>query len=165
MAVLAAELKHHRPLQEDPVMTVQLRRVFVALFVLSATAPAMCGAQALPEPPAQRFKALDVNHDGVVSQYEYDGDAALAALDSDHNDQITASELQGVLGEWEGGPQSAERRISLADLNRDGKLSDDELRPAMDLRFKLMDKNKDGNIDLDELQTGFGVPMLHRGRN
>ena len=80
-------------------------------------------------------------------------------------DPITASELQGVLGEWEGGPQSAERRISLADLNRDGKLSDDELRPAMDLRFKLMDKNKDGNIDLDELQTGFGVPMLHRGRN
>src|SRR6476646_8642635 len=128
MAVLAAELKQHRPLQEDPVMTVQLRRVFVALFVLSAAAPAMCGAQALPETPAQRFKALDVNHDGAVSQYEYDGDAELAALDSNHDNQISADELQGVLGEWEGGPQSAERRISLADLNRDGGLSDDEAR-------------------------------------
>src|SRR4249919_681195 len=104
---------HHGCYKKDPVMTVQMRRVFVALFALSVAVPVTCGAQALPETAAQRFKALDVNHDGVVSQYEYDGDAALAALDSDHNDQVTAAELQGVLGEWEGGPQSAERRISL----------------------------------------------------
>ena len=146
-------------------MTIQMRRVVVALLVLSVAVPVTCGAQALPETPAQRFAALDVNHDGAVSQYEYDGDAALAALDSDHDDQITAAELQGVLGEWEGGPQSAQRRINLADLNRDGGLSDDELRRAMDVRFKLMDKNKDGNIDPAELQAGFGVPMVHRGRN
>ena len=146
-------------------MTVKMRRVLVALLLLSVAVPITCGAQALPETAAQRFNALDVNHDGAVSQYEYDGDAALAALDSDHDDQISAAELQGVLGEWEGGPQSAERRISLADLNRDGQLSDDELRRAMDFRFKTMDKNKDGNIDPDEMQAGFGVPMLHRGRN
>ena len=146
-------------------MTVQMRRVVVALLVLSVAVPVTCGAQVLPETAAQRFKTLDVNHDGAVSQYEYDGDAALAALDTDHDQQISAAELQGVLGEWEGGPQSAERRISLADLNRDGQLSDDELRRAMDLRFTLMDRNKDGNLDPDELQAGFGVPMMHRGRN
>lgn len=146
-------------------MTVQMRRVCLALLVLSVAVPVTCGAQALPEVPAQRFNALDVNHDGVVSQYEYDGDAALAALDADHDEQISAVELQGVLGQWEGGPQSAERRIGLADLDRDGQLSDDELRRAMDLRFRLMDTNKDGNIDPDELQAGSGVPMVHRGRN
>lgn len=164
MAVLAAEL-NITGLQKDPVMTVQMRAALVALLVVSVAVPVTCDAQALPETPAQRFKALDVNHDSVVSQYEYDGDAALAALDADHDDQISAAELQGVLGQWEGGPQSAERRISLADLNRDGQLSDDELRRAMDLRFKLMDTNKDGNIDPDELQAGFGVPMVHRGRD
>ena len=146
-------------------MTVRMLRVFVPLLVLSVAVPVTCGAQALPETAAERFKALDVNHDGVISQYEYDSDAALAMLDSDHDDQISAPELQGVLGEWEGGTQSADRRISLADLDRDGELADDELRRAMDFRFRSMDKNKDGNVDLDEMQVGFGVPMLHRGKN
>lgn len=146
-------------------MTVPMLRVFVALLVLSVAAPPTCGAQALPEAAGGRFQALDVNHDGFVSQYEYDGDAALAALDTDHDDRISAAELQGVLGQWEGGPQSAERRISLADLNRDGQLSDDELRQAMEFRFKSMDTDNDGNLGLDELQAGMGVPMMHRGKN
>lgn len=146
-------------------MTVRMLRVFVALLLLSVAVPVTCGAQALPETSAERFKALDVNHDGVISQYEYDGDVALAALDANHDNQVSAAELQGVLGQWEGQPQSAERRISLADLNRDGGLADDELRRAMDFRFKSMDTNKDGNVDPDELQAGFGVPMMHRGKN
>ena len=146
-------------------MTVRMPRVYVALLVLSAAVPVTCGAQALPTTAADRFQALDVNHDGVISQYEYDSDAALAALDSDHDGQISPAELQGALGQWEGGPQSAERRIGLADLDRDGKLSDDELRRVMEFRFKSMDKDNDGNLDLDELHAGMGVPMMHRGKN
>lgn len=146
-------------------MTVRMLRVFVALLVLSAAVPVTCGAQALPDSAAARFSALDVNQDGVVSEYEYDSDVAIAAMDSDHDGHIGPAELQGVLGEWEGGPQSAERRVSLADLDRDGKLSDDELRRALAFRFKTMDQNKDGNLDAIELQAGMGVPMMHRGKN
>lgn len=146
-------------------MTVQKSGVVVALLILAVAVPLACGAQALTETAAQRFTALDVNQDGVVSQYEYDSDAALAALDSDHDGHVSAAELQVALGEWEGGPQSAERRISLADLDRNGTLSDEELRRVMAFRFKAMDTNKDGNIDPDELQAGFGLPMMHRGRN
>jgi len=150
---------------KDRVMTVRMLCIAAALLVLSVAVPGTCGAQALPATAPERFTALDVNHDGFISQYEYDSDVALAALDTNHDNQITAAELQSVLGQWEGQPQSAERRINLADLNRDGGLADDELRRAMDFRFKSMDTNKDGNIDPGELQAGFGVPMMHRGKN
>jgi Ca2+-binding EF-hand superfamily protein len=146
-------------------MTVRMFPVFVALLVLSAAVPAACGAQALPDSSTARFDALDVNHDGVVSQYEYDSDVALAALDSNHDGHVSPAELQGVLGYWEGGPQSAERRVSLADLDRDGQLSNEELRRALEFRFKTMDQNKDGNLDLNELHAGMGVPMMHRGKH
>ena len=146
-------------------MTIRMLRVAVALLVLSVAMPVTCGAQALPDSAAVRFQALDVNQDGVVSEYEYDSDVAIAAMDSDHDGHIGPAELQGVLGDWEGGPQSGERRVSLADLDRDGKLSDDELRRALAFRFKTMDLNKDGNLDAIELQAGMGVPMMHRGKN
>ena len=60
----------------------------------------------------------------------------------------------------QGAPDAA-YRISIADVDGDGKLSDAELRRGLKVRFDWLDANKDGNVDLDELKAGFGVPMLH----
>ncbi|BCT92475.1 hypothetical protein LYSHEL_14990 [Lysobacter helvus] len=129
-----------------------------------AEAPAAAAAPAAaPAPPtaASRFAILDANHDGVLSQYEYDSDAVLEALDTNHDDLISADEFQVFLGDKAQGAPDAAYRISIADTDGDGKLSDAELRRGLKIRFDWLDANKDGNVDLDELKAGFGVPMLH----
>ena len=136
-------------------------RVSTLLIVLAAGIPLLCAAQSLPKAADSRFEALDVNGDGVLSKYEYDSDAAFAAMDDDHNNRISAEELQALLGPQEDGALSAADRISVADGNSDGELTDEELRRGLQFRFNWLDKNKDGNVDLPELKSGFGVPMLH----
>ena len=142
-------------------MTVNMFRVSTAFLFLALILPWTCGAQTLPSTAEERFKALDVNHDGVVSKYEYDSDVAFAVMDSDHNYHISASELQGVLGPQQDGTPAAAHRIAVADRNGDKELSDEELRRALEFRFNWMDSNKDGNVDLPEMKAGFGVPMLN----
>jgi len=136
-------------------------RVSTLLIVLAAGIPFLCAAQSLPKTADSRFEALDVNGDGVLSKYEYDSDALFAAVDDDHNNRISAAELQGLLGAQEDGALSAADRIAVADSNSDGELTDEELRRGLQFRFNWLDKNKDGSVDLPELKSGFGVPMLH----
>jgi hypothetical protein len=130
-----------------------------------AAAPATNATHATHAAPAgptaaSRFEALDANHDGVLSQYEYDSDAVLEALDTNHDDLISPDEFQVFLGDKAQGAPDAAYRISIADTDGDGKLSDAELRRGLKIRFDWLDANKDGNVDLDELKAGFGVPML-----
>ena len=142
-------------------MTATAFRVSALLLACASVSVGLCAAQSLPRTADQRFEALDVNEDGVVSKYEYDSDAAFAAMDDDHNSRISATELQALLGSEADGALSATHRISVADTNGDGELSDEELRRGLEFRFKWLDKNKDGNVDLAEMQSGFGVPMLN----
>ena len=141
-------------------MTTTALRASALLLVLATVTASSFAA----EPPAatapSRFAALDVNGDGVLSKYEYDGDAVLAAMDSDHNSRISPTELQAFLGPEEDGAPSATYRISVVDRNNDGELSDEELRRGTEIRFQWLDRNKDGNVDLAELKEGFGVPMV-----
>ena len=131
-----------------------------ALLAFSSVPAGICTAQELPDTASARFEALDVNHDGVLSKYEYDSDVVLAAMDSDNNSRISAAELQAFLGAEENGAPSASYRISVADVDDDGELSDAEIRRGMEFRFQYLDSNKDGNVDLAELKAGFGVPMV-----
>ena len=141
-------------------MTMTALRASVLLLVLAAVPAASFAG----EPPAatapSRFAALDVNGDGVLSRYEYDGDSVLVAIDSDHNSRVSPAELQAFLGPEEDGAPSATYRISVVDRNNDGELSDEELRRGTEIRFQWLDRNKDGNVDLAELKEGFGVPMV-----
>ena len=142
-------------------MNLTVFRVCALFLVLAAVFPGLCAAQGLPKTAADRFAALDANADGVLSKYEYDSDALFAAVDDDHNNRISAAELQGLLGSQEDGALSAADRIGVADGNSDGELTDEELRRGLEFRFKWLDKNKDGNVDLAEMKSGFGVPMLN----
>ena len=141
-------------------MAASTLRLFAALLILGAGPHGTCGAQALPETAEERFNALDANRDGLISKYEYDSDTAFAVMDSNHNNRISAAEVQGILGPQEDGTLSASHRIGVADMNGDKELSDEELRRTLESRFNWLDINRDGSVDLPEMKAGFGVPLL-----
>ena len=132
-------------------------RVSELFLVLAVACPGLCAAQGVPRTATERFEALDTNGDGVLSKYEYRSDALFAALDDDHNNRISAEELQGLMGPQEDGALSAADRIAVADSNSDGELTDEELRRGLEFRFNWLDQNKDGSVDLPELKSGFGI--------
>lgn len=136
---------------------MSLARRTVLLLVLAPALP-LAAQEASPPPvtPAAGFKALDANGDGVVSRYEYDGDV-FSALDADGDQRLSAAELDAVLGRLAKDGPSASERIVVADLDRDGKLDENELRQAAEMRFTSMDRDGDGNLDEAEFANGFGV--------
>ena len=105
-------------------MATSILRISALLFALAVVPAGICNAQALPGTASQRLAALDADGDGLLSRYEYDSDAALAAMDSDHNDRITPAELQAFLGREEAGAESASYRLSVVDQDGDGELTD-----------------------------------------
>jgi len=133
---------------------------YAVILSLASVLPAVCAAQTVSAAAAQRLQALDANHDGVLSRYEYDSEAALMAMDLDGNGRISAEELQRYIGPGEQGGATASERIVGSDLDGDGQLSDEELRRSLGFRFNWLDKNKDGNIDLAELSAGMNTPMV-----
>ncbi|MFL6779654.1 MAG: EF-hand domain-containing protein [Sphingomicrobium sp.] len=109
---------------------------------------------------AGRFAMFDANHDGVVDESEYGNQSTFNAIDSNHDNRISADEVQAVLGPQQDGQPSAADRIRPADMNGDGQLTDEELRRGAETRFQWMDTNKDGNLDEAEFRAGFGVPIV-----
>lgn len=138
-------------------MTASIPRTTTLLLALGFALPALGAEQNLPDAAADRFKFLDANSDGVLSKYEYDGDAAFATMDSDDDASLSAAELQAVLGPPQKGAPTAAARVVAADLDGNGELGDAELRRATEMRFSWLDRNQDGNLDLDEMRSGFGV--------
>ena len=131
----------------------------VATLLLAAgIMPILCAAQGVPATAAGRFEALDSNRDGVLSKYEYDSSKLFKALDQDHNNSISAGELEAVIGPQGDGAMSAADRIRIADNNTDGELTEEELRRTAEMRFQRIDANQDGNVDLDEMKSNFGRP-------
>ncbi len=125
------------------------------------------------ENAAAALRTLDKNHDGKLSAEEcgaivrnpkYAADPAftrrfrasfmrvhpvLAALDADHNGEISAREMR-----------NAPAALRTLDRNHDGKLVEDELRPAPGAIFAsqfmiMFDTNEDGRISREEFaKTG-----------
>lgn len=141
-------------------MATSILRVSACLLALALAPAGPSNAQTVTDTAAERLAALDADGDGLLSRYEYDSDAALAAMDNDRDNRITAAELQEFLGRVEDGAESASYRLSVVDQDGDGELTDAELRRGLDIRFTWLDSNKDGNVDRAELEAGFRVPML-----
>lgn len=136
-------------------MNVSANRCTLVLLAMGLATTGFCADKPAPEAAAAGFAALDVDHDGLISKYEYDGDRAFARMDSDHDNRLSADELQAFLPA--GGTPSAAERIVVADLDADGHLDENELRAAAEMRYTSMDRNGDGNLDQAEFAAGFGV--------
>ena len=126
-------------------------------FALSMLLAGSAFAQEFPGTVGRHFETLDVNRDGVLSQYEYDSEAAFALMDDDRSDSISPAELQEFLGPHQAGTPSAADIVRAGDINGDGALDFEELQRRSELRFHWMDANKDGNVDLSELRSAFMV--------
>ncbi|HEY0334659.1 MAG TPA: hypothetical protein VGC74_13255 [Stenotrophomonas sp.] len=147
-------------------MSLSVFRSTVLVLGLATATPGLCdgagagagAAQAAPTAAAQaRFNALDADHDGLLSRYEYDTDVVFETADSDHDGLLTEQELQIALGPQMPGTPSVAKRMIVADIDNDGGLEDGELREAMEKRFAWLDRNHDGNLDLVEMTAGYGV--------
>jgi len=132
---------------------------FVRTSVLSVAFGLLVAGVAQAQSIAEaRFAALDSNKDGVVDKYEFDSSAAFATLDADHNNRISASEVEAIVGPQGDGMPSAADRIRDADENDDGELTEEELRRGAEYRFQWLDRNHDEQVDLGEMKSGFGIP-------
>jgi Ca2+-binding EF-hand superfamily protein len=135
-------------------MNLAVARCAVLLLSAGLASPAVAAEGVTA---AAGFNALDVDKDGVVSRYEYDGDVAFAAMDADGDRRLSAVEIDSLLGRLAKEGPSAAERIVVADLDHDGQLDENELRKGAEMRFTSMDRNGDGNLDETEFATGFGV--------
>jgi Ca2+-binding EF-hand superfamily protein len=125
------------------------------------------GAKAGKSAPAapQRnvmFDVIDVNADGIISKTELrKAIKALQSLDADTDGNITLAEASigggavapgGAIGN---NPQIAQ--LMANDLNKDGKLTVNEVPPQMAAMLGGVDRNNDNAIDEAELQNAMAA--------
>jgi Ca2+-binding EF-hand superfamily protein len=137
------------------------------------------GGAAAPAAPQQNamFNVIDVNADGIISKTELrKAIKALQSLDADDDGNITLAEASigggavapgGALGN---NPQIAQ--LMANDLNKDGKLTVNEVPPQMAAMLGGVDQNGDNAIDEAELQNAManmrnqpGGPWANQGGN
>ena len=115
-----------------------------------ADAPPMTRAASL-ERAAAMFDRLDTNRDGKLDPAER---------------QAMRARMGGMMRGGGDGPQAMRAghrgtRLARLDLNKDGRISRDEMRERADARFARLDANKDGFIDKAEIAT-VRAKMKHR---
>lgn len=115
---------------------------------------------------------FDTNHDGVVTQTEFDSamQARFKKMDADHNGVVSETEFQNYLKQR----RLMHKRTFLEkmDNNHDGRVSESEYVSYMASRakqqFKRMDKNHDGVLEASEFGSRyhhghrFGRSLFHR---
>jgi Ca2+-binding EF-hand superfamily protein len=132
------------------------------------------------------LKTCDLNHDGTVSLTELKqvADACFKLWDTNNAGSLSADELSAALKKLfpappPGGAQAmamvngvavqvppdqmptpdkqvAKHIMALADTNKDGLLSLQELNDWLDKSFSQWDQNGDGALDTPELDAAFG---------
>lgn len=128
-------------------------------------AGAMAGAMAQRMP---LLLALDADKDGSISASEIENASkALAKLDKDGDGALSPEELRpdfaamardGMPREGQPGANGAPGKEMMArmfeqrDVNKDGKLSGDEIPERMQQNVSRMDENGDGAIDKSEME-------------
>lgn len=134
--------------------------MFQAILTAAGIAMAIAGGAALAAPPDATPKdqslvmsKIDTDHDGSVSSDEAKTAAAtkFAALDTDSEGTLDASELVGIMG-----PGEAKK----ADPDKDGTLDKAEYLAAVEALFKEADTDHDGTLDPKELSSPKGRSLV-----
>lgn len=134
------------------------------------------------------MKALDADQDGTISAAEIqNASKALAALDKNNDGSLSPEELRPDLSQvaaaagrpgqpgapgrpaqpGAGGAPSREmmaRMFEMRDMDKDGKLSGDEIPERMRQNLERMDTNGDGGIDKAELEQAMARMADQAGR-
>jgi Ca2+-binding EF-hand superfamily protein len=157
----------------------------------------LCGltfaAAAWANDPAEKFKSMDTNGDGMVSADEHATavKGMFDQMDSNHDGNVTAAEMdaahqkmKGSMGgmEHKGGQHGAQDRaeheghmpmghgmssadkIAKMDTNGDGMLSASEHDAGARKMFDEMDADKNGSLSQEEMRAGHAMMMKEKGR-
>ena len=111
----------------------------------------------LPSPTAaqdqMRFRAMDRNHDGVITRAEWQGsDESFRHLDRNGDGILSGDEVRVAQG------ADIVNVFALVDLDGNGKVTAQEWRQA----FTQLDVNRDGVLTEDEFRPRSAPPALTR---
>jgi Ca2+-binding EF-hand superfamily protein len=104
---------------------------------------------------ADKFAAMDTNHDGKVSPDEHQVGAKMMfdKMDANHDGEVTASEMETAhIGKAKG--MTAAEKIKVVDNNGDGMISVDEYYAGARAIFNKMDSDQDGYLTKSEMEAG-----------
>jgi Ca2+-binding EF-hand superfamily protein len=124
------------------------------MLAMDANGDGKLSADELPERMKPMLERSDANRDGALDRGE------LQAMAAQRLQQPGQGGPEG--GRPPGGGNPAEffgQMMERADVNKDGKLSGDELPPFLREQMEALDKNKDGGVDREELQSGMAARM------
>ncbi|MCC6924465.1 EF-hand domain-containing protein [Novosphingobium sp.] len=93
----------------------------------------------------QMFDKLDTDHNGSISREEF------AAAHQRGGDRAGHGQREGKHGEH--GGKRGGMMMKMADANKDGAVTRDELQAAAAKHFDMMDANKDGKLTKEERQA------------
>ena len=134
----------------------------------------LCGlafaAAAWADDPAEKFKSMDTNGDGMVSADEHAAGtkAMFDRMDTNRDGNVTAAEMDaGHKMKTEGGKgmrhdMSSADKIAKMDTNGDGTLSAAEHAAGSQAKFAEMDTDKNGSLSQEEMRAGHA--MKEKGR-
>jgi Ca2+-binding EF-hand superfamily protein len=115
---------------------------------------------------ADKFAAVDTNHDGAISREEAAAAPKLSGvfdqIDADHDGRLLPAELKayakthrGSKGEMGQKAAKPGRDFSTFDTNHDGVITRDEVagNPKAMKRFEAADADRDGRVTMQEAQA------------
>ncbi len=150
----------------------------VALVTLPALAQPVPGAPPAPRPaaggPVAAFAMVDANGDGRVRFEEVwrFAQARFGEADRNGDGALVVEEALALqlMRPPEGAPRAEVNPVRArmvaalfraVDANSDGRLTLEEIRPALEAQFRALDVNGDRGVTLDELPVA--RPGMHRG--